>query len=311
MMDAIMEIAGEIQPCGVRAIAYPLFTIRKLIPSMEVKYTKKVSGLTVALREEGTMPWEWIDDSTRPEQIVPTWDDPVAYSKAVLRGYRKTKWNDQPTYVGVLSEKATIEGTIRPVLQKYEVPYYSLHGWSGATTLWDTAQANIARRQPTLLLYVGDYDPSGMYMCDVDLPRRLARYSSDDPSNKDVDMRWIYRTLAECNIEIQRIALIDGDTHVLRNTRFPASDKKKDSRYPWFVENYGHWCWELDAMNPNVLRDRLERAILAELDREAWDRAVTEEGLEDDFLADYVGKLPGAWKEAKGKRGGISGQDQK
>ena len=41
---------------------------------------------------------------------------------------------------------------------------------------------------------------------------------------------------------------------------FPASDKKKDPRYKWFVRNYGNRCWELDAMDPNDLRACVEQA---------------------------------------------------
>jgi hypothetical protein len=274
----MIAIAEAIQPCSVRALAYQLFN-RKLIPSMTRESTKKVSNLGVIAREEGWMPWEWIDDRTRAEQALPTWADPVAYARVVQQSYRRDKWLSQPTYVSVWSEKATVEGTIRPVLEEYEVPFQVLHGWCGARPVWDAARANLDRDQRTLILYIGDYDPSGMYMSEVDLPRRLARYSSDDPANKDVDSEWIRRRLAEERLEIRRIALTKADTVALgAATRFPASDKKDkpdkkgDSRYGWFVRNHGRWCWELDALSPNVLRDRLERAIVAELDQEAWDR---------------------------------------
>ena len=39
---------------------------------------------------------------------------------------------------------------------------------------------------------------------------------------------------------------------------FPATDKRKDPRYKWFVRNYGKRCWELDAMDPNDLRACVE-----------------------------------------------------
>jgi hypothetical protein len=286
----MVEIAGSIQPCSVRALAYQLFN-RKLIPSMALKYTRKVSELCVIAREEGTIPWDWIVDPTRAEQRVATWADPVAYARAVQRSYRRNKWLDQPTHVIVWSEKATVEGTIRPVLEQYEVPFQVLHGWSGATPVWDAAQANLARNQDTLILYIGDYDPSGMYMSEVDLPQRLARYSSATPGEKRIDLDWAIGALAEVRLEIRRIALTETDTVALgAATRFPASDKKGnaqkkgDSRYEWFVENHGHWCWELDALSPKVLRERLEDAIVAELDPDAWDRYTRIEELEREAI---------------------------
>jgi hypothetical protein len=280
----MVEIAEAIQPCGVRALHYQLFN-RKLMPNMGKNCAKKVSRLSVIAREEGRMPWAWITDATRAEQQVATWADPAAYATAVQRSYRRDKWLDQPTHVSVWSEKATIEGTIRPVLEEYEVPFQVLHGWSGATPVWDAARANLGRHQDTLILYIGDYDPSGLYMSEVDLPKRLARYSTNTPADKDVDLGCARRVLEAAELEIRRVALTEADTIALgAATRFPASTKKDDSRYDWFVENHGHWCWELDALSPNVLRDRLERAIVAELDGEAWERYVRVEEAEREAI---------------------------
>jgi hypothetical protein len=279
LISTIVEIAESIQPCSVRALAYQLFN-RRLIRSMGKDDTQKVSRLCLIAREEGSLPWEWIVDPTREEQKVPTWADPKAYGRAVQDSYRRNKWAGQPVHVSVWSEKSTVEGTVRPVLEKYEVPFQVLHGWSGATPVWDAAQANLRRHQRTLILYIGDYDPSGMGMSEIDLPQRLARYSSNDPSS-EIDPELAGRALAEVRLEIRRVALTRWDTVALgAATRFPASDKKKDSRYKWFVRSYGDWCWELDALSPNALRTRLESAIADELDRESWDRYVHAEEVE-------------------------------
>jgi hypothetical protein len=244
-----------------------------------------VSELCVIAREEGRLPWEWIVDPTRAEQQVATWKDPVAYGRAVQASYRRDKWADQPTHVSVWSEKATVEGTVRPVLDRYEVPFQVLHGWSGATPVWDAARANLGRHQNTLILYIGDYDPSGMYMSKVDLPQRLARYSSKTPNDKTVDRELALQWLKDVRLEIRRIALTKTDTESLGDgPRFSASDKKDDTRHGWFIQNCGHWCWELDAMSPSLLRDRLDEAIRDELDVEAWDRYVRVEEVEREAI---------------------------
>ena len=155
LIEAVVEIAEGIQPCNVRAIAYQLFN-RKLIASMGTLHTQKVSRLCVAARERGMMPWEWIVDGTRQEERVATWADPVAYGRAVMKSYRRNKWDAQPRHISVWSEKSTVEGTIRPVLEEYEVPFQVLHGWSGATPVWDAAAANLRRLQDTLILM--DFD---------------------------------------------------------------------------------------------------------------------------------------------------------
>src|SRR4051794_24052433 len=80
LIATMVEIAREIQPCSVRALAYQLF-IRKLLPSMGTQDTQKVSRLSTIAREEGSLPWEWVVDSGRKEEAVATWDDPVAYGR--------------------------------------------------------------------------------------------------------------------------------------------------------------------------------------------------------------------------------------
>ena len=40
----------------------------------------------------------------------------------------------------VISEKATVAGILRPVLEKYGVPFMALHGYNSATKVYELAQ---------------------------------------------------------------------------------------------------------------------------------------------------------------------------
>ncbi len=51
-----------------------------------------------------------------------------------------------------------------------------------------------------------------------------------------------------------------------------------------FVTHCGLSCWELDAMNPNDLRERVAAAIRAELDPIAWARYVEAERVERESI---------------------------
>jgi hypothetical protein len=88
-------------------------------------------------------------------------------------------------------------------------------------------------------------------MSEIDFPNRLHRYGAT-------------------NFTITRIALTTDDRAGLPS--FPAKDKIKDSRYKWFVKNYGDRCWEIDAMDPSDLRNRVESEILKYIDPVAWNR---------------------------------------
>jgi hypothetical protein len=69
-----------------------------------------------------------------------------------------------------------------------------------------------------------------------------------------------------------------------RRLSFPAATKRRDSRYGWFVRRHGAYCWELDAMNPNALRERVRDAIAAELNVETWGRYVHAEAAERESI---------------------------
>jgi hypothetical protein len=76
---------------------------------------------------------------------------------------------------------------------------------------------------------------------------------------------------------------------------FAADDKRKDPRYRWFVQRRGRRCWELDALSPVVLRERLEAAIREEIDWDAWERCLRAEQAETASLREVLG----AWSKAK------------
>jgi hypothetical protein len=269
LVDAMREIAEAAQPITGRGVGYKLFA-RGLIPSMGVIKNKdgtkthpmrNVYRLLKEAREEGIIPWEWIVDETRSLERVSSWSNPAEFVQTVSRAYRRDFWGQQPVRVEVWSEKGTIRGVIAPVLDAYGVGFRVMHGFSGATSVYDIAQDDDGR--PLVALYVGDYDPSGMFMSCRDLPDRLKKYGGD-------------------HIELNRIALHGGQLSQLPS--FPASDKKGDPRHEWFVKRFGDRCWELDALDPNDLRACVEKAIKAEIEPTEWARCVTVQKAEQESM---------------------------
>ena len=164
--------AEAAQPITGRGIGYKLFTAG-LIPSMARSEMQRVYRLLKEAREQGVIPWEWIVDETRSLERTSTWDDPAEYARCVARSYRRDFWNQQPVRCEVWSEKGTVRGVLGPVLDHYAVGFRVMHGFSGATTVHDVAQDDDGRE--LIVLYVGDFDPSGMFMSEEDLPKRLVR----------------------------------------------------------------------------------------------------------------------------------------
>ena len=274
MRNRAYAILEERHPAPVRHVCYQLFNVHRLIPDMSKKSTDKVSGILTRAREEGIIPWAWIVDDTRAVERRPAWSDPVGFFESVARQYRADRWADQPNRVMVISEKSTVSGMLRPVLRRWAVPFASFHGHSSATALNDLAGESIADDRPLTILYVGDHDPSGRHMSDVDIPGRLTRYGGS-------------ATLVRLAVTPQQIAAEGLPT-------FSAEEKEKDARHRWFVETHGDECCELDTVNPNVLRDLVGDAIRPLVDKTAWDRAEAVERVERASIQSYLADYPGA-----------------
>src|SRR5262249_10948717 len=84
------------------------------------------------------------------------------------------------------------------------------------------------------------------------------------------------------HVTFRRIAL--RREHLNDLPSFPAADKKRDPRYKWFVENYGKRCWEIDALDPNTLRDCVEKEIKALIEPKAWRRCTVVNEAERESL---------------------------
>ena len=262
LIEAMGKIAKEMQPITGRGIGYQLFT-RGLIPSMSRSDMQRVYRLLKQAREEAFIPWDWIVDETRELERLSCWDDPEQYAGTVAHAYRRDFWNHQPLRIEVWSEKGTVRGILKPVLDEYGVGFRVMHGFSSATSIREVAQEEDDDGRELIVLYCGDYDPSGLYMSEHDLPERLERYGG-------------------YHVDLQRIALLKKDVTSLPS--FPAADKKKDPRYRWFVEKFGLRCWELDAMDPRDLRERVSTEIKELIEPVAWERCARVNRAEQESL---------------------------
>jgi hypothetical protein len=265
LIRAAHNILSEIEPASVRAVCYKLFT-QERISSMSKNETNKVSRLLRIAREEDFIPWEWIVDETCEAERPGTWKDPEHFARVAMNSFRRDRWQQQDTHVEVWSEKGTIRGTITPVLREMGVTFRSFGGYVSATVANEIATLSRQIEKPFVALYVGDWDPSGLHMSDKDLPRRLDEYGGE--------------------VFVRRIALEAEDLEYLPS--FPLDSKAKDPRVNWFnsvsVPEHGSRCWELDAMDPRDLRERVEADILAYIDRDAWDRCQLAEEAEQESL---------------------------
>jgi hypothetical protein len=266
---AILRIVEERHPVTVRGVCYALFA-EGLIASMAVNETGRISRVMTEMREADVLDWTRIVDGSREVSRTYRWSDPDAIIRAAVDGYRRDYWQEQPVTVEVWSEKSTVHGVIAPVLSEYGVAFQVMKGFGSFTAVRQAADrsADAQDGRPCVALYLGDWDPSGLYMSEIDLPARLARYGGD----------WT----------LERIALVRDDLESIKH--FDAQTKRADNRFSWYVANTTAdpaKAWELDAMDPNELRSRVEFEIRSLIDWPAWQRALAVERAEIESMREF------------------------
>ena len=216
LIEAMYAIAEAAQPITGRGVGYKLFT-QGLIPSMATQ--RHAARLSPAARRRASRAsFRGSGSLTRPAAssgyqhgTIPTITprasrDPIGATSGTSSRIA-SRSGPRRAPCAACSARCLIE---------YAVGFNPVHGFNSATTTHDVAEDDDGRR--LIVLYVGDFDPSGMFMSEVDLPNRFTKYDGD-------------------HVKLKRIALTRKQMRGLPS--FPASDKKKDPRYKWFVANYG------------------------------------------------------------------------
>lgn len=107
------------------------------------------------------------------------------------------------------------------------------------------------------MLHLGDHDPSGIDMT-RDNQDRLAMFTGYGG-----------------HVEVRRLAL--NFDQVERYDPPPNPAKMTDSRFDGYVDRFGESCWELDALEPNVIAALIRDEIAGIVDQDEWDASMARE----------------------------------
>jgi hypothetical protein len=225
-----------------------------------------VSRVMTTARKDGRCLYEYITDRSRPEYVPNVFADAKGYAEVVKRAYRKDYWDTQPNHVEVWTEKDAIIGCIEPLTNELGITVRVGRGFSSTTKKHEIACLfqKIGRKKNIYVLYLGDFDPSGMAI------EQNLRY--------DID----------ADFEMQRLAIHHKD--IWQFNLPPLRVKETDSRSVDFVIGHGSVCVELDALPPSELRRRIENEVNNLKDAAKWDRAIAVEKVELASIISSVGQ---------------------
>ncbi len=263
----VIEEHEEFWPLSVRQIHY-----RLLGPNAPLKHAAKpdstyandaksyrtLCDLLARGRVEGRVPWQAIDDETRPEMVNNHfWNTGQFFEQEIssfLRGYTRNRQQSQSSHIEIIAEKLTVKTILESVAARYSVPLTINRGMSGPTVKKKIADRFWrSGKERLILLVLSDLDPAG------DAIAQDIRDAFERDFGIDEDRLETYKVaLTIDQVEAQALA--------------PSMEAKEHSpTYDAFVDRYGITdAYELEALEPADLQQILLEAIEAAMDMSAY-----------------------------------------
>jgi len=267
----IREYESKGHSLTVRQLYYQ-FIAKNLLPNSKKSYNW-LGGLISDARLAGLISWSAIIDRNRNLRGLQTWTDPEDALEDTKNRYRIDKWADQQFRPEVWIEKDALSGVIAPICNDLEVDFFACKGYNSQSAQWEAGRrlANYVRKgQRPIIFHLGDHDPSGIDMT-RDNQERLSMF-------------------AGVQIQVMRLAL--NMDQIEEYDPPPNYAKPSDSRYLSYVDRFcTEDCWELDALDPVVVRKIIEDAVLRVRDDLAWEESELRESEEKVVIEDLIKEL--------------------
>jgi hypothetical protein len=248
------EIVGEYLAQGLdltlRQLYYQ-FVARDIIENNQKSY-KRLGAMINNARLAGMLDWDAIEDRTRSLAGNYHEDSPEDAIKSLAETYLIDKWANQPCRVEVWIEKEALSGVFDGICRELDVDFFACRGNVSQSEMWRAAVRLMGYErdgQRTVVLHFGDHDPSGLDM------------TRDNADRFKVFGSRVYQPP-------------------------PNFAKQTDSRYATYAEEFGDQSWELDALDPTVLRDLVQTNVLDLRDPDLWGEMYEREQRERQQLQD-------------------------
>jgi len=251
----LAEYAAQL-PLTVRQIFYRLVAAYGY-PKTEPRYGALTEHLVRARRAK-MIPFDHIrDDGISVAAHVHFADEDAFYKHIHNEGenFKRDKLARQDIDMRVYCEAAGMIPQLKRVCEPYSVPVYSCSGFDSLSGKYELKEScwrtHTYRSRQTVVLHLGDYDPSGESIFNDGLVEDIHAFLTDDVPHKEPEEVAIFERVA---LTGQMVALFDLPTEPPKIT---------DSR----TKNWkGEAACQLEALPPDLLADILDEAIGAHFD---------------------------------------------
>lgn len=240
----------------LRQLYYQLVS-RDFIPNQQKEY-KALMNILAKGRMAGVVDWDAIEDRVR-RPILPYWVTGIENAiEDTIGQYRLNRMEGQDSTIEVWVEKDALSGVLSRVTNKYHIRLMVNRGYTSISALYE-AQKRL--NDGDTILYFGDHDPSGLDML-RDIKDRMLNFGLD--------------------IDVVPVALTMDQVRAFNPPPNPA--KFEDPRADWYIAEYGHTSWELDALPPRELIRLCEEAITQRIDLDQYNSMVSQEAADKTEL---------------------------
>lgn len=251
-IETANEIIAKYQEMDLRLTLrqlYYQFVAHHGLPNTERSY-KNLASVVSQGRLAGLVDWEAIEDRGRVPSRPSEWANIPELIDSALAAYRLPRWAGQRAYVELWVEKQALAGVLEPLAREFHVTLMVNKGYSSQSAMWESANRYLARdARESILLYLGDHDPSGEDMV-RDIGDRLRMFG-------------VY------NIEVEKVALTMAQIRQHRPPPNPA--KLTDPRAGAYIAEHGDQSWEVDALDPDTLAGLIRDAMWTHVDLTAME----------------------------------------
>lgn len=237
----------------------------------DIQHYKRVVNAMIDARWNKLISFNQFSDLDRgmvgeTAHVVTDLNDQILLGKEQVRAwmssYHKNRWENQPIYPEILIEKKALQGVFAPIAYKWDIALGACKGYPSLTFLHDIYKRFKYIEKEIIILYFGDYDPSG-----EDIPRSII---------ENLERFGI-------RVDLRRIALMENQ--VIAWDLPPAPAKITDSR----TSNWdGLGQVELDAVKPEKLQSLCEDAIETIFDHDLFSILQKEEKDERELYQDEL-----------------------
>jgi len=272
VLDKILKVVNEYEEQKIvltlRQLYYQLVG-RGFIPNTDKSYTKTARILKDA-RYTGLVDWDSIEDRARVTTYPSEWENIEDILETTKTSYRLPRWEGQEFYMELITEKDALSSVFSGISHDYHIQFSVNRGYDSTSAVYLLSKRILRHKdQKTIILYVGDHDPSGVDMSH-DIETRLKEFTNDVVCFDMIPVALTMEQVREYSLP-------------------PNPAKETDSRAAKYIEEFGRESWEVDALRPEVLISLVEKAILEYLDVDMMNAIITKENREREKLG-YVAK---------------------